>query len=55
MENITKITEKLELQDVEVQDYNPCKKWWDYERIDEMDDCLRDCHNNTTPFKSRCY
>lgn len=54
MENITKITEKLELKDVEVQ-ADPCKAWWTEHGIWGKDDCLKDCYSGTTAFNSTWY
>lgn len=55
MLKIEKITEKVELLDVEVQS-DPCKYLWDKSKhtVEGMHDCLTDCKGRT-PKASVCY
>lgn len=55
MENITKIAEKLELQDVEVQEYNPCYAYWNEHHIAGQYDCLHDCYGGSSPYMVKQY
>lgn len=54
MENITKITEKLELQEVEVQS-DRCKAYWTEEGRAKQHDCMKDCYEFTSPYLSTHY